>query len=576
MDLPAKKIRGIVLSDNLSSVLIVVIFSTLIVNCLFIDKGYYDTMPQDLFGFLDGIYRTHLGQIPHRDFSTTYGTIQFLAPSLFLYFDANLVSSVRYYHVLLLVVAACIVLYIQRTRVQNFLSVVFGGVVALALACKYNFGDSPFQITEAMLYNRIGFVFITIELVLFINPTCKRSIFDEKTLSKIDAVLIGLICGFLFYVKFPFGIIAIGFTFMNLLADDRTWQSKVVLFGGSIAVFILIVGIVELWLGGNFTLYRDARMAMLSDSGRRMAIILRRVIVDIPEIIIAIIVPLLIIWAARVKLRIYWVLYASAITLSSILLQIYSFQESVLFLPLAFILFATSKIYVNRSTLELNYRTPYFNAMVIVSLLASANLAYPMMVNVILASIRYHYAGSRLSTDNDTMSAIHTIPLRVEADHFGKLISPQAVAALESAPMLDAYAWARKSRPAYYYDELSFPEYGFYLTDGMNAATSGCRKGARIATLDSVNPFPALLGWPEGGGMVFVSAPELLSESYHLKPEEMLRQIDCVLIPKTQADVGTREVLTSIYGKYLNANYSKSTETVLWTVLTLRTSSSRL
>lgn len=147
---------------------------------------------------------------------------------------------------------------------------------------------------------------------------------------------------------------------------------------------------------------------------------------------------------------------------------------------------------------------------------------------------------------------------------------------VESAPRLDAYMWARKSRPTYYYDELSFREYGFYLTDGLNAATSGCRKGARIATLDSVNPFPALLGWPEGGGMLFVSAPELLSESYHLKPEEMFRQIDCVLVPKTQVDTGIREFLMSVYGKYLDANYAKSTETVLWTVLTLRTGSSRL
>ena len=138
---------------------------------------------------------------------------------------------------------------------------------------------------------------------------------------------------------------------------------------------------------------------------------------------------------------------------------------------------------------------------------------------------------------------------------------------VKSAPPLDAYMLARMSRPPYPWDNLSFPEYKFYLSDGLNAATSGCPKGARIATLDFVNPFPALLGWPEGGGMVFVDQPWLVSETYHLIAEEMFRQIDCVLVPKAQMLKGVREFFTRIYGEYLHAKYAKTTETALWTVL---------
>jgi hypothetical protein len=564
MSLQAKKLGWITISDNLASLVISLIFIILTINCLFIDKGYYDTMPQDLFGFFDGIYRLYLGQVPNRDFSTTYGIFVYLIPSLFLNAGADLVSSVTYYHVTLLIVAMCIVMYIQRTRLESIISILFATAIALALACKYNFGDSPFQVTEAMFYNRIGFTFLSLEIALLIKPTLE----NVEFLTRIDAVLIGLVCGFLFYIKFTFGLVALGFVFFNLLADDRTWRSKLTLLGASVALFIFILVIIEFGYGTKFALYRDVRMAMLSDSGHRIAIIiLRRLLLDIPEIVIAIVAPLIILRLAMIKIRPYWTAYALSIAFASIILQVYSFQESVLFLPLAFILFAMSKLQRYNNTSEPD-RLLYFVAMISISFLATANIVYPMIINVAVSSVRYHNSRSELLSANEVLSRIRTIPLQKEATYTGKILSAQAVDTVNRFPALDAFMWARKSRPLYYYDDLSFPEYEFYLADGLKAATSGCRKGARIATLDSVNPFPALLGWPEGGGMIFVGPPSLVSESHHLSAEEMFRQIDCVLVPKIQAATGVREFLTNVYGKYLDANYVKTKETVLWTVLT--------
>ena len=564
MSLQAKRIRWITVSDNLASLVILLIFIILIINCLFIDKGYYDTMPQDLFGFFDGIYRIHLGQVPNRDFSTTYGIFVYLIPSLFVNVGADLVSSLRDYHVTLLIVAMCIVLYVQRTRLESTISILFATAIALALACKYNFGDSPFLVTEAMFYNRIGFTFLSLEIALLIKPTLE----DVELLTRTDAVLIGLVCGFLFYIKFTFGLVALGFVFFNLLADDRTWRSKLVLLGVSVALFILIVVIIEFGYGTKFALYRDVRMAMLSDSGHRLPVLIfHRFIVDLPEIVIAIVVPLIVVQLAKIKIRPYWVAYAFAIAFASIILQVYSFQESVLFLPLAFILFSMSKLQSHNNPNEPD-RLPYFVAMISISFLATANIAYPMIINVAVSSVRYHNSRSELVSANEVLSRIRTIPLQKEAAHPGKILSEQDVDSVDRFPSLDAFMWARKSRPLYYYDDLSFPEYEFYLADGLKAATSGCRKGARIATLDSVNPFPALLGWPEGGGMIFVAPPSLVSESHHLSAEEMFRQIDCVLVPKIQAATGVREFLTNVYGQYLDANYIKTKETVLWAVLT--------
>ena len=190
-------------------------------------------------------------------------------------------------------------------------------------------------------------------------------------------------------------------------------------------------------------------MAMLSDSGGKMRIIFHRLIIDAPEIIIAVALPLLIFRFSGVKIRIYWVLYALVIILSSITLQIYSAQESVLFLPLAFILFAMSKLQSGNNTNGYDDRIPYFLAMIVVSILAISNLAYPMLINVMLSSVRYYYSGPQLASGNSLLNTICTTSLRAEADHAGKLLSPQAVEMVKSEPPLDAYMLARTSRPPY-------------------------------------------------------------------------------------------------------------------------------
>ena len=169
--------------SNAASLLIVLLFGLLIINCIFIDRGYFDALPQDLFGFLDSVYRTHLGQIPHRDFSTPQGPLYYLLPSYFISLGSNPIASIRYYHVLNLLAALGIVLYAQRTRLDGVTAVFLGALVALTLACKQLLGESPFFSTEGMFYNRIGFAFLTLELVLLLPPSAKNDV-----LSVVDGI----------------------------------------------------------------------------------------------------------------------------------------------------------------------------------------------------------------------------------------------------------------------------------------------------------------------------------------------------------------------------------------------------
>ena len=67
---------------------------------------------------------------------------------------------------------------------------------------------------------------------------------------------------------------------------------------------------------------------------------------------------------------------------------------------------------------------------------------------------------------------------------------------------LDMFAFARAIRPQDYWDRLLMGEYADYLRSGIAAAREGCEDRARISTIDVRNPFPMLLGWPTGGGMI--------------------------------------------------------------------------
>ena len=108
------------LRDNFVVVFIAAIYIILIVNCILIDRGYYEIMANDLFFQFDGAYRVHLGQIPHRDFSTVVGPLQFMLPAIFINYGFDALTSFRLYNAMLLIFSLPIVLYIINNIESRF------------------------------------------------------------------------------------------------------------------------------------------------------------------------------------------------------------------------------------------------------------------------------------------------------------------------------------------------------------------------------------------------------------------------------------------------------------------------
>ena len=127
------------------------------------------------------------------------------------------------------------------------------------------------------------------------------------------------------------------------------------------------------------------------------------------------------------------------------------------------------------------------------------------------------------------------------------------------------FALSRAIRPKVYWDILLMGEYGVSYRDSGGAG--GLRGSSpKISTIDALNSFPMLLGWPVGGGMFYAANGYLMSKKAHLPDEVMFRDINCVMIPKLPTQVGYRDALLDIYGPFLSQSFEKSFESDLWTV----------
>jgi hypothetical protein len=545
--------------ENITSVITILIFAVLVFDRLFIDKGYYESVPQDLFGYFDGIYRVHLGQIPNRDFSTTLGPLHYLFPSLFMRFGADPLSSVRYYEAALLAFCMVVVLYIQRTRLSTIVGIVLAAFIALTLAAKLTLGDdNPQDVTESELYNRIGYVFLILQVLLCAGP---RPGLGARRFAILDGAIIGLLCIFSFYTKITFGLVGMGLIAIHLF-DDRSWRQKFLSIASSLAVILIVMVLVELVYGVHFRWLQDARMAQLSVEGlRTWKTPVRKVLLSFMEVAGFVLAPLLIVWIAGSKIPRFWFLYGAYIVAASGLLVSYSLQGPVLFLPIAFLLYVTAKIDTlepaadssgNRVTLA-NYKTWIY----LWCIWSLAALSYPFLYNVIYSSIMYR-AGTPIEGNNKVLQSIRTRAPFETAE--GRPVFD----ALNHMPPLDVFSLGRTSKRHFQGDFLSVTEFGIYVSDGMNAALQGCPAQSRIATLDVINPFPAMLGWPEGGGMIFTAPGYLLSDRSHPSAEAMYGKIDCLLAPKLQVGEGTEQFIQRTYGEYFKDHFKQTYESQFW------------
>ena len=526
----------------------------LIASHVFVKRIYTNAMPQDFLAFLDCVYRVHLGQIVHRDFSSILGPLNFLLPAAFMSHNAGLISSENYSDAVYVVVAFLIYLYIQVTRLDLLAGFFLGIWIPLALLARMNFGDPLELITEAMQYNRRCDVFLLLLLLLFIparEPNRRYLI--------IDGVLYGAISAFLFYSKITFGLVALAFAPIMLIRK----RENITVIAAAAVAFLAIAAWLELVYGMRFAWMNDVKMAAISaqtssGGGDRLERVLHVLRDNLVELFGLLVIPAFILWPLR-KLTVSLALFCFYVGAVSVLIVSYSAQSYVLTLPVAFVFVALDALKTESAVAGSmsQIRTRY----VLLSALASIVLAvesYPLAVNIAMYTYRAIHASPWDST-NEVMNDIVT-------DKSGQSI----LSKIDDTPKLEMFAFTRAIRPKVYWDTFLMSEYADYLRSGIAAARQGCEERARISTIDALNSFPMLLGWPAGGGMFYAAAGYLMSKKAHLPDEVMFRDINCVMIPKLPVQIGYRDALLDIYGPFLSQSFEQSFQSDMWTVLRRR------
>jgi len=546
-------LKRLELSAGVLAIILAVYNILLIASRLFVNRIYTNSMPQDFLAFLDCVYRVHLGQIVHRDFSSPLGLFNFVLPATFMSHNTGIISSINYSEAVYVVIAFLIYLYIQLTRLDRVAGFFLGVWIPLALLARMNFGDPLELVTEAMQYNRRGDVFLLFLLLLFIparEPNRKYLI--------IDGVLYGAITAFLFYSKITFGLVALGFAPIMLIRK----RDNIAVIAVAAVIFVAIAAWVEFVYGIRFAWMNDVKMAAASTAaapGRdALGHILHVLRDNLPELFGLLGVPAFILLLSR-KLLISLALFCIYVGAVSVLILSYSAQSYLLTLPIAFVFVALDALKPGSAfTGSINQiRTRY----VLLSAVASTLLvieSYPLAVNIAISTYR----------------AIHTAPWDSANEVMKNIATDESeqtiLAKIDKTPKLDMFALTRAVRPKVYWDDLLMGEYADYLRTGISAARQGCEDRARISTIDALNSFPMLLGWPTGGGMFYAAAGYLMSKKAHLPNEVMFRDINCVMIPKLPVQIGYRDALLEIYGPFLSQSFEQSFESDMWTVLRRR------
>jgi hypothetical protein len=170
--------------------------------------------PTDVFVLISGAWRMTLGQIPHIDFDNPIGALTYGLVEAGMALGGPDSLGLHWAAVLLLVIGAAWASWAAFTRLEPWLACAFVVFIALLCVATRPLGYDPSNHSYAMLYNRIGWVFLCILAVQAFVARASASPRQEA----LDAAALGALVGLLFYTKITFAIFGVIAIVLALIA----------------------------------------------------------------------------------------------------------------------------------------------------------------------------------------------------------------------------------------------------------------------------------------------------------------------------------------------------------------------
>jgi hypothetical protein len=480
----------------------------------------------DLFVILDGAYRVVSGQVPSRDFHTPLGPLAYYLPAVGYVISGTLGGAMPAAMALAILAFSVPILHILGSRLHPVLALLFGVFLLLILALPINPGEGITALSFAKFYNRIGWVALSILLIMYLRPIRMHE--QQDLLDALCATGLTLV---MLYTKLTYGIAAIAFlVFMITDRHQRRWTLA------TLGLLVITCIAVEMIWQSSRAYLADLHLA-LNVGGR-----LRGTWGQIADHILG-------------NLTDYILL---AIFAGLALRRTRSLRDGLYYLFCAI----TGFLIINQN----------FQSWGIIILYAASAVAAETILRFedkdVASPIEQHWSirgGAKLLflalvlptiVHSTAALGLHMISASIRA---GQSI---ALPHLEQVRLANLWTWGE-------YDTADL-----YLTtirDGAKLLSDMNVNGEKIFVLDLANPFPMILNTPPPkGAMPWLQWERTLNAATFIPAEALMADVALVMEPKPVGDATqpepNREGLRTLYGRYIADHFEIARETDYWKV----------
>jgi hypothetical protein len=502
--------------------------------------------------FLDGGWRILNGQIPHRDFSNPIGPLTYCLIAFGMILAPPSTASIAYGSALLVFLLTPIAWYLARARLPAALAFLFCMFLAVLLTAPRPLGYPILETTYAMLYNRQGYVLLSMLLIGLYIPRRDTLSFGGFT----EGLSCGLILALLFYCKVTYFMAAAFAVVLAFVLFRRFWFWISGLVLGIIFVclaFLVFLHISPITYISDVVTVVPAQSAVI-----RLRLGLTGVINNLPLFF----------------LTFFFLTWATTTVVSG---DRYSgFAKIKTWIIITFILVIGCVIGMGNAAQGGGIQDPlFFSALLIFlehyrrcwTVPPRFTKSVPnMFCAIALAVCLPFFCGEILVRDVTSLSYSF-------AWNLWKRPSFPASRHIRSATLGDFLVPARTDHVTAYWLARDHPD---NINDGIDLLRPHVNPSSRVACIAFANPFSfALEVLPPKGGPLWWDLNFSFDRNTFPPPEQFLSDATLVMIPRlTDRSRGccfeTVDVMMELYGDYLEARFYEADRSAKWRLLARR------
>jgi hypothetical protein len=496
----------------------------------------------DLLSYVDGFKRLSEGQIPHVDFNSPTGPLNYYGPYAMIKLGlATPLGAIRAFSLAMAGFGLGVLLYLYATRLTLFGFVTLFFIVVFTMMAQVNLGDDARHVTSTMFYNRLSFGLVALLPFFFFE--------SRKNWRIVDFVLLILIVLILFLLKLTFAFVALALLGVYALVKKGNFLISLAAF----VVLLLILTLLNGYHGLIAAYIKDIRDT-IGSSTLRANDLFYFILESLGLSLSCIALPLIILFLYK-QLKIIDIIIAVFCLSAGIMLTLSSAQWANIYLPLIYGVYASARMGDKQNLLK--------GAVIALTLYTSANF-----VATTYAVVKHSYAKT-----GDTLYALdygkagRLVHYSVKNEKNPLLETPhngtaQAIINLiDSRQKMADFGLFRQDLPDIYLQTLPF---------GLRAAQKYCWAEDNVMALDFTNPFPVLLNRPSTGYVLFVQDERVVSDKMNIPFARFFKNATCLLEPKLPHSSQSVKFIKRNFGQELLEKYKYMGENELWRVYRLK------